>query len=671
MIPPLIRRQLAGLRRRERLLAFVWGVSQAVALAVVVFLFACGIDWLADRFQETPLGLRRFLLLAQAVFWGASLAVFVLWPLTRDLSDERLALWAEERIPDLGHRLISTVQFHRWGADLSGMSPALIAVTTWETEELVRPWNLADLADSRRLRWSGRLALGTLAVIAVALLIAGPETLTVLARRQFLAQEPIPRSISLASATPPVWPSGENVTLRFHVYRKPTPWGWPSQGKVRVYPEGGETEELVLRPAHFASDQEAVYEATVPAMTTDFRFRAWLGDGRMDEPGHVRFEPRPAVRKLEAWVQLPSYIGPRPDGSPYEEYQPRGEITGLFGSSARIRFETQKPILEATVEVLGHPAPEVLAWLPIQSLQPPAVALGSAWDFYPRLMALDLAGKISTLTAEAQNELGPEWVRREVPVRLAEDKQGGEAVFDLRPSETAYRVVVRDEYGFRNADPPRRGLSLRYDEPPVVELLPEHFIAAVGEPLSAETEVEGKPIPLTPGGAKVRIAYRAQDPYGLSRARLRYRIVRKEDPDNPTPWFRLPLDEVQAGEGVGPFDRNQGAFVNSGLDDQIEFYAEPSRDPHAVPGRQDGGGRFDFQVGALGLRVGDMIEFYVEVEDFNPDPERRVGRSEVRRKQIVTPFELTQWLLNKAEHERRLRDLERRQRAVPTGGEDR
>lgn len=668
MIPPLIRRQLSALRRRERLLSLVWGLAQAIALAVVAFLWACSVDWLADRIQETPFALRVALLISQAVLWGICLVLFVVAPLLRDLSDETLALWVEDRLPELNHRLISAVQFHRRPAHAVGMSPALIAVTTREAEEQILPLRLADLADRRRLRWSGRLLLGVGGAVAVALLIAGPETLGVLMQRQFLADASIPRSIHLETETPEVWPSGETVTLRFRVFRKLTPWGWPARGKVRIYPQEGEAEDIVLRPAHFASDREGIYEATVPASTRDFSYRAWLGDGRMAQPGNVRFEPRPIVRAQEAWVQLPSYIGPRPDGSPYEEYQPRGEIVGLFGSSARIRFETQKPITEAAVELLGQPVPELLAYLPIQGLTPPSIAFGQVWDCYPRLLALELAANVSTLPSEVQNELGPEWVRRRVAVRLL-DETHGEATFDLRPNETAYRIVVQDQYGFRNADPPRRGLALRQDEPPLVELLPEHFIAAVGERLSAETEVEGKPIPLTPGGAKVRIAYRAHDPYGLSRARLRYRIVRKDDPDNPTPWFRLPLDEVQASEGLGPFDRTQGAFTNSGLDDQIEFYAEPSRDPDVVPGRQDGGGRFDFQVGALGVRIGDFVEFYVEVEDFNPDPERRIGRSEVRRKQIVTPLELTQWLLNKSEHERRLRDLERRQRAVPSGSD--
>jgi hypothetical protein len=262
-------------------------------------------------------------------------------------------------------------------------------------------------------------------------------------------------------------------------------------------------------------------------------------------------------------------------------------------------------------------------------------------------------------------DLGPELVHRRLPVQLDAGRQKGEVVFDLKPRETAYRLVVVDQYDFRNADPPRRGLTVTLDEPPHVTMLPEHFPAVPGEPLTAENEVEGKPVPLVAGGGKIRIAYHAQDPYGLSRAQLRYRIIKKEDPDNPGPWLRHALDEVKPDENVGLFDFRQGAFRNSGLDEQIEFYAEPSPDPFQSPGRLDGGGRFDFQIGALGLRVGDQIEYFVEVLDRNPDPERSAGRCDPRRKLVVTAEELTAWLINKAEHENRIRELEKRQKEVP------
>jgi hypothetical protein len=488
--------------------------------------------------------------------------------------------------------------------------------------------------------------------------------LEVLFKRQFLADEPIPRSIHLEGISPVIWPSGEAVALKFHVTRRPMLWGWPRTGRVRVYPVGRPAEDYELLASTELSEREGTFEAVIPATSVDFTYRAWLGDGRTREAGHVHFEPRPVVRRQDAWVRLPLYVGTRPDGSPFEQYQPRGEIVGLFGSSARVTMETQKPVREATLELLGHPAPDLLTWLPTNALvQPISPNLGLV-DLLPQTLAMLNAQQISTAGSAAQNELGPELARRRIPMQLL-DGHRGEASFDLRPNETAYRIVVVDQHGFANADPPRRGLMLQHDEPPHVELLPEHFTSSVGQALSAETEVEGKPIPLAAGGGKVRIAYRAQDSHGLSRAQLRYRIVRREDPENPGPWFRLPLDEIQVAADVGPFDPKQGVFANSGLDDQIEFHAEPSRDPERLPGRLEGGGRFDFQTGALGLRVGDQLEVCVEVLDKNPDPDRNLGRSEIRRKLVVTPEELTHWLLEKAEHENRIRDLEKRQREVP------
>ena len=69
-----------------------------------------------------------------------------------------------------------------------------------------------------------------------------------------------------------------------------------------------------------------------------------------------------------------------------------------------------------------------------------------------------------------------------------------------------------------------------------------------------------------------------------------------------------------------PFDPRQGAFVNSKRGDQVQFYAVLSADPDQVPGRLEGGGRFDFQTRSLtDLKVGDQLEYYVEVSNREPN----------------------------------------------------
>jgi len=130
MVPRTILRQLARLRRRERLLAVLWGVTRGLAVALTFLASACLVDWLIDRRQDTPMALRWAMLLAQSILWGYLFVVLFARPLFGRWSNSRLALWVEEKAPWLGHRLISAVQLNQGGAAIEGMSAELIAVVT-------------------------------------------------------------------------------------------------------------------------------------------------------------------------------------------------------------------------------------------------------------------------------------------------------------------------------------------------------------------------------------------------------------------------------------------------------------------------------------------------------------------------------------------------------------
>jgi hypothetical protein len=62
--------------------------------------------------------------------------------------------------------------------------------------------------------------------------------------------------------------------------------------------------------------------------------------------------------------------------------------------------------------------------------------------------------------------------------------------------------------------------------------------------------------------------------------------------------------------------------------------------------------------------VGDHIEFAVEVFARNPALADQPGRSEVRAKAVVTQAQFVSWVLETLGHERRIRQLEARQRGV-------
>src|SRR5690242_14433853 len=178
MVPRSLLRQLNRLRRRERLLRLTWAGARCLAVFAAALAAACLVDFTVDLYRDTPRWLRVGLLGAQAALWLTGCAL-VLRLLVRRLSDTQVALWVEEKMPELGHRLISAVQLNRKGAATKGMSPALIAAVTRQAEEQAAAADFAGVADGRRLRWAGQL-LAPLALFALVLFLVWPSTVRAL-----------------------------------------------------------------------------------------------------------------------------------------------------------------------------------------------------------------------------------------------------------------------------------------------------------------------------------------------------------------------------------------------------------------------------------------------------------------------------------------------------------
>ncbi len=631
MVPRPVLDQLARVGTRERAAALSWGAARWIALAAGALFAACLADWMIDLRWETPGGLRAFLLVAQVCLWIGAGAALVVRPLLGRRTERDLALWVEENFPEFGHRLITAVELNREGADTRGMSSELIGAVTRQAEDLTARTDFASKID-----WSGlRKGLGIVAGVALVAAVfaaSSPQTSSALLARVFLADREIPRSVWIeATHADLVHPSGEEVRVRFRAGGRVPLEGL--SGEVRIDPADrpGETYPLAFDSK---SGPEALFAAAIPGSSSNFTYRAWLRDGRTRKAAAVRYEPRPVVQKLEAWVILPKYVGLRPDGRPYEQARVRGEIAGPTGSSARVGVGIQKPIVKGALELLARP--------PVEAADSP------------------------------QGKAAPDVAVRRIDLVLGKDGLAAQAEFDLRPGEIGYRVLVEDRNGFANSAPPKRGIAIVPDEPPRVVLLPERFALPGEAGLSEDAEVEGMPIPL---GSAVRVGYYAAHPYGLDRARLVYRVVKAAKIADEgaaaaaadEPWQLLPLGEVRATEKTGAFDLRRGTFENTGFRDQVEFYPMPSPDPALIHGRTEGGGCLDFQTRALkDLQVGDQIEFAVEVFARNPALAEQPGRSEARLKTFVTQPQFVDWVLQTLRHENRIRQLESRQRGVFT-----
>ena len=416
MIPRTILAKLASLRRRERLLALAWGAAQWLALVAAALGTACLGDWLIDRERDTPWAVRRLLLAAQVLLAATAGFFFLVKPQMRRLRNDTLALWVEERQPALEHRLITAVQLGRPGARSEGMSHELIAVVTREAEAQSALLDFACVADHCRLRRAALTLAPVVLLIALAAVLA-PNLAGVLLARQLQADIDIPHSVAIEPLKlEEVRPAGEKVVLQFRVRSAELDPAW--LGAVFVTPVGQPRDRY---PLEFDRKDggDAIFQATLPPSAANLTYTARLRDGRMRRPGQITLVPRPIVTEQYAWLQLPDFCGKRPDGSRYEQPQGRGDIVGIPGSSARIVIKTQKPVRRAFLQIFG---PRTLARSGDQ--------------------ATDLSGK--------NDEPAAEIFQREVGLELAADGTTADGIFDMQPTESAYRIVTLDEYGFDN-----------------------------------------------------------------------------------------------------------------------------------------------------------------------------------------------------------------------------
>lgn len=632
--PIILLDRLAELARAERKLRLLWGVARWLAVVLGVLVGCCALDWLIDLWYDTPGTIRILMSLGQLCLAIGLFYAWIVRPLQMGLTQDELALWVESRDPFYHHRLISSVQLNDSARQHFGMSEELISAVTAITEEDAREQRFTQLLDPRRRNRSLVLILGTillfLLVAVLTLRVFGP-----LIARQFLNDNRIPRQLSLDSQTADLWPSGEPVTLKFLASGS---WSSGQHGSVQVIPDGQSAESYPLTYLEEGpSYGQAIFSATVPASSTPFSYRAWLFDGRTHQINRVRFAPRPVLASWEAWLQLPDYLGTRPDGKAYELPQPKGDLQPVPGSTARIQVVTQTPIVQAAAELLGPLAPDLGANIAI-----PAGPVSLAF-------LLGAQRQIGWTPTSA----GPLFTLQKAPLTLDQDCRTGSLQVNLPPQASAYRIVVRDEHGFTNRPIPRRAITFKPDETPRVTLLPERFTIPREGPV--DLDLEGMPVPL---GRPLRIAYVARDDLALESARLRYRI-------NEGEWQLMNLSDTKLPGAQASFDVQSGAFTTSNPQDQVPFHATPPSDDRTQLGRQVGGGRFDFQTRALPhLKVGDVFEYFVEVSDRHAETDRQPGRSIIRRKTVVTEAQFVEWVVQVLQQENRLRQLERQQRRV-------
>ena len=639
-------RQLRAWQFREWAYSTARGAAWLLVLIAASLTSACLVDFYLDRYIDnlseegtsTPYWFRVILTVGQAILFAGAAYLLVLR--LRKPSLVALAGRAEAAIPEFDHRLVTTLQLTRADARTEGMSAQLIAAVEREAGEMLKSHRLSRLANPSRLYWAIGLFLGVLLFCGTIFAFASGIT-SVLLQRQALLNVEIPRKIQVVNESKSLWPSGDAVELRFRVLG---PISEDGTGTVFVYPKGQPREKYPGKFLERTPDGAAIFTASLPPSSEPFTYKARFGDGRLREVGEVRFEPRPSVRELTAWVRLPQYVDPEGQRV-YEQIATQGEVVAHPDCTVRISVAASKPL------------------------------------------------KAATLVLFARDPKGVETVLTRPAMALSEDRQTAEATFDLAKLPTGYSIEMLDDNDFPNLSPPRRGISVSPDRAPDVRLLDEVLKSPKDSGPLDDYEVRG--MPLAKDG-RVQVAYAAQSPLGISSAWIVYRVYDRNIKDWTT-WQFLPLKRVDADESrpdVGKFIPELGVFEQYDHLQSVEFYLVPTTDSDSVPSGLVAGGRYGFLTASLSkpgtdgstrteLELGDQVEYYVACYDRKfslvkeedrrrlqqpPNdrsaPGRKPGTSESRIKDVVSQTDVEEWNRRRSESRERLRRLEELQRGV-------
>jgi hypothetical protein len=431
-----LRRRLAALRRRLRLVTTARGGSWLLALVLACVTAACVLDWK----WPLPAVVRAFLLAGTLV--GAGVVAFrqLVRPLAARADDLTLALKVEEHYPTLNDCLASTVQF------LDQQTPAPAGESAGMRREAVRrALGRAEGLDFRRVVSARGLPT---AAAAAAVALAGAVTLLIL----FPAQA----ATALARLASPFggreWPTKTRIALEeppsrigrgspFHI-RARISGVVPEKAVVSLQPRGGNlvTEQHRIE---VDDDGDAWLNVELPAGRVEktFKFRVEANDAKtrwhevevLPPPMlvYLNGQPSPQVR-----LDYPSYTGlPSPSRLPAGS----GNVDAVIGTTVTVRAATDRPLARAWVELRPEPVERAQV----------------SWPLAAALFAEELA-----VSASRRGNL--------IPATLDEDRRELTVRFTPRAAGF-YALHFVDDLGLANYR--LFELRLKADPPPDVKML--------------------------------------------------------------------------------------------------------------------------------------------------------------------------------------------------------
>lgn len=440
VLPPDLQAKLSLLARRIRLWRLARGLSLTVLTLVVLFAGVFAID----RYSE--LSPRGMLIALVAV--GAAVSVvsirFLVVPLCARLDAAALAALIERSYPELGERLLSTVELAETQDSAYG-SPALIALLQRETVDETRTMNFLRSYPVGALRW---LAAAALVAVTLALLPAfASEDYADFARRFWTAWQNRPPFTVEVESCAGFAARGRPLTLSARLVPDRPSRRLPEQC-ILLYEEGDQPpRRLAMQPG---ADQRFNY--TISQVQDDFRFQIEAGGVLSDEHVVQAIEPVDlATGSPRVTVTPPAYVNK--DVHPPQEIQGSNDFAALQFSKVRLHLHFTRPAVTARVHLQDREQKQrleiPLAWsadrravdADVPALDPRTYSLRVTMEAEHQIATVR---ELGTLRVWADGP--PRFI--EVPRLLSTSAEETASPDDILP----LRVAVEDEVGVDRAD---------------------------------------------------------------------------------------------------------------------------------------------------------------------------------------------------------------------------
>ena len=324
---------LAALRRqwRQRVIleSVVW-IAIAAVISIAAGLLITSVFGITSSTVLFMRGLGYLLIMAAVVR-------YLVRPLVRRASDERFALYVEERAPELKQMLLSAV--HELEAPAAERaSPSLTARLMERTLAVVRPIQRDGRLERPRVQRALR-AIGCIAVAAALLFVIGPKQLRGVARQIFapwsVAEAAVPTLAVRVRPGNAAIPRGAAVDVSASLD------GFSADGAELVFRTDSAAEWVRMPMSRDSVDGSFTSRVFDLTKRTEYYVDA---NGIRSPPYALSVTDLPAMSSMAIDLRFPAYTG-----LPPEHLKDGGDVAAVVGTNVTIHATITKPVRGGTL----------------------------------------------------------------------------------------------------------------------------------------------------------------------------------------------------------------------------------------------------------------------------------------------------------------------------------